>query len=168
MTLMWSWRAIGESSRTRRSRRESEQPVGINFSQNSRRYIVLKLPFNPHALIVFHGSRLIPAHWLFFMGHGLHLRIDCFSWVTAYTRALIVFHGSRLIPAHWLFFMGHGLYPRIDCFSWVTAYTRALIVFHGSRLTPTHWLFFMGHGLYPRIDCFSLVTAYTNALFIFQ
>ena len=102
VTLVWSRRTVGKSSCTRRSCRESEQPVGINFNQNSRPYIILynlphdqnsrpyiilyKLPHDPHD----HASS--PTQCLFFIVHGLHPRNAYCPLVTAYTQALFVFH----------------------------------------------------------------------------
>ena len=61
-----------------RSHRETELPAGTDFIRNSRPYIVLKLQHDPHAMLVFHWSRLTPRHCLFFPGHGLHPRNACF------------------------------------------------------------------------------------------
>ena len=140
--LMWNRKAIGKISRTWRGCQESEEPAETDSSQNSRPYIVLKLPATN-------------TQCLFFIGHGLHLRIACF------------FHWSWLTPTYCLFFIGHGLHLRIACFLLITAYTNVLLVFYWSWLTPTYCLFFIGHGLHLRIACFLLVTAYTNVLLVF-
>ena len=67
-------------------------------------------------MLVFHWSRLTPTLCLFFLCHGLHQCITCFSLVTSYIHTVLVFHG-----------FGHG--------------SHAVLVFHWSRLTPTHSLF---------------------------
>ena len=77
VTLVWSRSAIRESSRTRRSCRETEQPAGTDLSQNSRPYIVLKLPRDSHTIVAFPYSRPAPTQYLSSIGHSLHLRIAC-------------------------------------------------------------------------------------------
>ena len=71
-TLVWSWRAAGESSSTRKTCREPEQQVVTDFSQNSWPYIILKLLCDPHVMLVFYWSKLTPTHSLFFISLGLH------------------------------------------------------------------------------------------------
>ena len=71
--------------------RESEMPVGTDFSQNSWPYLVLKLPCNPHAMLLFYWSWLTPTQYLFFIGHGLHPHDTCSLSVIAYTHAFLVF-----------------------------------------------------------------------------
>ena len=88
VTLLWSWRAVGESWHTQKSFWESEQPTGTEFSHNSGPYITLKLPHDPHA----HASS--PLQYLFFIGHNLHTHGACSPLVTAYTHALLVFRSS--------------------------------------------------------------------------
>ena len=90
MTLVWSRRVIGESSCTWKSCRESELTARTDFNQNSRLYIVLKLPHDPHTMLVFHWSQLTPTQCLFFIGHDLHPRNGCFPLVTDYTHAFLV------------------------------------------------------------------------------
>ena len=68
-----------ESSHTRRNHWKSELPAGTDFNQNSRPYIVLKLPRDQHTILVFHRSRLTPTQCLFFIGYGLHPRDVFFS-----------------------------------------------------------------------------------------
>ena len=53
---------IRESPHIRRGYRESEQSARTDFSQNSRPYIILKLPCDPHATLIFYWSRLTPMH----------------------------------------------------------------------------------------------------------
>ena len=111
---MWSRRVIGETERE--GGREWELPVGTDFSQNSRPYIVLKFPRNPHAMFVFYWSLLTP-------------------------NAMLVFHWTWLTITRCLLFIGHALHPHIACFSLAMVYTHAMIVLHWSQLTPTHSLF---------------------------
>ena len=66
--LLWSRRAVGESSHTQRSCWELEQPAEIDFSQNSRSYIYLKLPRD-------HTSS--STQCLFSISHGVYLHIAC-------------------------------------------------------------------------------------------
>ena len=88
--LVWNRRAVGENSYTQSSCRESEQPAGTDFSQNSRPYIILKLSRDPlghlrfftHALLVLHWSRLTPTH--FFMPRISCPRISAFPVVTLF------------------------------------------------------------------------------------
>ena len=84
MTLVWSRRAVGEGSRTRMSCRESQQPVGTDFNQNSRPYIILKLPRDPHS----HAS---PAQSLLFYWSWVHPLIAGSPLVTAYIYSLLIF-----------------------------------------------------------------------------
>ena len=56
MILVWNWRAIGESSRTRWSCRDSEPPVGTDFNQNSKIYTVLKFPLNNFVIFSSRGG----------------------------------------------------------------------------------------------------------------
>ena len=107
MTLVGNKISVGESSHTLRCCWESEQSVWSYFNQNSRPYIVSKLPRDPHAMLVFHYSRLTPTHCLLFIGHGLHLRIAFFLLVTAYSHAMLVLHWSQLTPTHCLFSGNH-------------------------------------------------------------
>ena len=79
---MWNWRAIGESSHTWRSCRESEQPGGTDFSPNSWLYIVLKLPRDPPTMFVFHWSRFILTQYVFSIVPSSHPRIACFPVIT--------------------------------------------------------------------------------------
>ena len=79
-----------ESLSTWRSCWELELPVGTDFSQICRPYIVLKLPCDPHAMLVFHYSWLTPTQCLFFIGHGLYPHNPCSLSVTAYTHAFFV------------------------------------------------------------------------------
>ena len=80
-----------ESSCTRRSCLESELLAGTDLSQNSRFYVILKLPRDPYAMFIFHLSRLKPTHCLLFIGHGLHPRNTHSPLVTTYT---LTFLGS--------------------------------------------------------------------------
>ena len=73
--LVWSKRAVRESSHTQRSCREFEQPAGTDFSQDSRSYRVLKLSRDPHR----HASSL--THCWISNEHGLHPRIFAFLFV---------------------------------------------------------------------------------------
>ena len=81
MTLVWSWRAVGESFHIQRSCWELEQPMGIDFNQNSRSYIVLKLLCDRHC-------------------YALSPHNDCFLLVMVYTFAMLVLHGSWLTPTY--------------------------------------------------------------------
>ena len=73
-------------------RRKSELPVGSDFSQNSRPYIIFKLPRDSlamlafllftayiHAMFVFHWPWLTLMPCLLFIGHTLRARNTCFS-----------------------------------------------------------------------------------------
>ena len=99
MTLVWSRKAVGESSREQRSYRELEQPTGTDFSQNSWPHIILKLTREPP------GHASLPTHDLFFIGYGLHPRNACSPLVTAYIHAL--FYGSWVTPTHCLLSGSH-------------------------------------------------------------
>ena len=79
-----------ESSCTQRSRRESELSAGTDFSPNSQTLYSLKLPRNPHAMLIY-------------IGHGLHPRVCCFSFVTTYTHAMLILCWSQHTPMHSLF-----------------------------------------------------------------
>ena len=80
----------GESSCTRRSRRESELPAGTDFSQKPRPNIVLKFLRNPHAMLIFHWPGFSPMQSFLFIGHGLHQRNACSLLVTDHTYAFLV------------------------------------------------------------------------------
>ena len=82
VTLVWSRRAIWESSRTRRSCRESKQPAGTDFKQNSWPYKVLKLTRDPHTMLVFRWSLFTPTHCLLFIAHGFYPHSVCFPVIT--------------------------------------------------------------------------------------
>ena len=56
---------------------------------------------------VFHWSRLTPMQYLFFMRHGLHPCIACFSLTRIYIHAILVLHWSQLSPKHCLFSGNH-------------------------------------------------------------
>ena len=90
VTLAWSRRAVRESLHTQRSCWEK-----LNFSQNSRPYIILKLPCDPHGHASSHMQCLLSIN------HGLNPQI--FFCQGYYAHALLVFHWSRLTPTH--FFM---------------------------------------------------------------
>ena len=105
--LVWRRRAIGQSSHTRMSCRESELSVEIKFCQNSWPYIVLKLTCEPHAMLVFYWSRLTPTHCLLFIGHCVHPRNACFSLAMVYTGTILVLHWSQLTPMHFLVSANH-------------------------------------------------------------
>ena len=81
--LVWSRRAIKENLRIQRSCQESEQLVGTNFSQNSKPYIVLELPCDPHD----HSSSCTQCLFVI----GLHQHNVCSPLVTAYTQVVLVF-----------------------------------------------------------------------------
>ena len=80
--LVWSWRAVGESSYTKRSCQELGQPARTNFSQNSTPYIFLKLLHNPH------GNAFSPTQCLFSIVYSLHPSI---------------FYASGIIPMYFCF-----------------------------------------------------------------
>ena len=105
VTFVWSWRGIGESSRTRR-RVESRN---CKRELTSAKILDLILSQNSHATN---------------MATPLHTRNACFSLVTAYTHAILVFFfsGHSLHPRNtcFFFFSGHGLHPRIACFPAIT------------------------------------------------
>ena len=101
--LVGSWRAI---------RGESEQPMGTDFSQNSRPFFILKTPMWATRNSCF---SLVTNEKQTMWGY-LHPQIACFSLVTA-------------SPMQCLFFMGHGLHPCIVCSPLVTAYTHGLFFF---------------------------------------
>ena len=90
-----------ESWSTQRNQRESELLAGTDFSENSRLYVVLKLPKDPHAIL-------------------------SFSLVMAYTYALFVFHWSRLTSTHCLIFLCRGLHPHN---AMAMVYTHSMILF---------------------------------------
>ena len=79
VTLVWSRRAIRESKFAHTEEpSKSELPVRTDFSQNSWAYIVLKLPCERHAMLIFHWLQLVHTQCLFFIGHDSHPRIPCF------------------------------------------------------------------------------------------
>ena len=63
--LVWSRRAVGESSHTKRSCGESEQQAGTDFTPNSKPYIASKLLRDQHCLA------FSLMNYLFSIGHGL-------------------------------------------------------------------------------------------------
>ena len=75
---------------------ELELPTRTDLCQNSRPYIVLKLPHDSHAILVFHWS------WLF-IGHGLHPCNACSPLVVA-------FHWPWFTPMQCLFSIDHSLH----------------------------------------------------------
>ena len=105
-----------DSSHTQGSCRESELPAGTNFSQNSRLYIVLKLPRDSHAMLVFHWLQLKPTQCLFFIGHGFQPRDACLSLAMVLTLIMLAFHWSHVTPTQCSFFIDYSLYPRFPCF----------------------------------------------------
>ena len=94
MTPVWRRRAIGESSRTRRSCRELDQPAETDFSQNHRPYIVLSLPCDPNVMLVFHWLQPTPTYCLL-------------SLAMFYTHALLILNWSQLISSRCLFSGNH-------------------------------------------------------------
>ena len=71
----------------------------LNFSQNSRPYIVLKLPCNPHshvnsnhAMPFLHWSWFTPMHYLISIGHDLHPHI--FLCLGYHTHTFLLFRSS--------------------------------------------------------------------------
>ena len=74
-----NWR---ESSRSRKSCQKSELAAGTDFSQNSTPYIALKLSRDPHAVFIFHCSRLTPTHWLLFIRQKTKYHLVV-SWLPA-------------------------------------------------------------------------------------
>ena len=67
--LVWSKRAIRESSLIQQAVRSQNSQQKLNFSQNSRSYIVLKLPRDSR------GHASWPMQCLFFISHGLYSHI---------------------------------------------------------------------------------------------
>ena len=156
--LVWSRRAIGESSHIQRNCWESEQPVGIDFSQNSRPYIVLKLPPNLHTMLIFHWPLLTPLNCLFFLGHSLHPCIACFSLVIAYTLALLVLHWSLLTSTHCLLSSNHFV-DFIYGLMYLSTTSAGLIMCQGDILHKC-WLFFPGHNLTSEMTLQPISTFY--------
>ena len=68
-------------------------PAGIDFSQNSRPYIVIKLSSDLHAMLVFHWLHLTPMQCFFFF----------FFLATVYTHAMLFLHWPQHTPTHSLF-----------------------------------------------------------------
>ena len=106
VTLVWSWRAVGESSHTQRSC----QGVGSackkpNFSPNSTPFIILKLLRDPHGHVC---SPLSPTKCLFSICHGLHQGI---------------FYVSSIMPTHCFFF---GSLLLIFIYDWMYLSTSSL------------------------------------------
>ena len=77
---------------------------------------ILELPRNPHAMLIFHYSRLTSMQRLFFIGRGLHPLNACFSLTVFYNQATLFF-------------------------SLAIVYTHVMHVFYWSQLTPTHLWF---------------------------
>ena len=123
--ILWQWCLCGAEEQSesvhiqRRSCQESDQPAGTDFSQNSRPYIVLKLPRDPC------GHTSSPTQCSFFIGHVLHPRNDCSPLVTTYTHT---------------FFMLWISCPRIACFLVVTllilSTTRCICQLHPPSPSP--------------------------------
>ena len=90
LALLWSWGATRGSSSTRKSCRESEQPAGADLSLNSRPYVVLKIPRDQFAMLIFHWSQLTPTRCLLFNGHGLPPRNAWSPLVMVYIHAMLV------------------------------------------------------------------------------
>ena len=67
VTLMWNRRVIRESLHAQISCWELEQPAETNFSQNSKPYVILKLPHD------------LPTMPVFYICHGLHQTPCLFS-----------------------------------------------------------------------------------------
>ena len=177
MTLVCSRRAVGESLLKQKICQESERSAGTDFSQDSKPYMVLKLPCDTH------GHIFLPTQFLFSIGHSLHPCIACFSLAIVYTHAILVLHWSQLTPMHCLFFLLAMVYthaililrwsqltPMHCLFLLALVHTHAFLVLHWSRLTPMHCLFLLAlihthailvlHWLWltPCITCFLVNT----------
>ena len=145
VTFVWSRCNRRERERERERVHAQERAVGSrkslrenNFSQNSGSYIVLKLPYDPHPMLVFNRSRLILTQCLFFIGHGLHSANASLSLVMSNTHTMLAFPWSWLTFTQCLFF--------IACFSLVTAYIHELFSF----LVMTSLIFSPGGYIYQR------------------
>ena len=132
----------------------------LNFSQNSRLYLVLKLPCNPH------GHASSPIEGLFYIVYSLSQHNARSPLVTVYIRTVLIHHWSRLTSAQFSFTIGHGLHPHNSHSPLVTAYIRTILIHHWSRLTSAQFSFTIGHGLHPHNSHSPLVTAYIRTILI--
>ena len=92
---VWSKKEVGESSHTQGAVGNWNGLCKLNFNQNSRPYIVLKLPHNPYRNVC---SLTLNA---------------CFWFAIGYTRTMLVCDGSFLAPTH---FHAFGIMHTHFCF----------------------------------------------------
>ena len=121
MTLVRSRRAVIERWHTQRRCRESGQHAGTDFSQNSKPYIFLKLPYNPSdeissrtQYLFFIGHRSLPRNassvfnHAFFMPWLSHSRISAFPVVTLLnlftTGCICQLHPSSSSPVNAIYY----------------------------------------------------------------
>ena len=103
--ILWRWYLCGAEEQLERTDTYEEAVESrtrqrkLNFSQNSKLYIVLKLPHNPH------GHTSSPMQCFFFIGRGLYSCNACFLLVTTYIHAFVYVSGST--PMHFCFSRSH-------------------------------------------------------------
>ena len=103
VTLMWSWRAVVESLHIQRRLSGVGTAKGINFSQNSRSYIVLELPHDPHDHSLHYACfslyLVYTNECLFSIGHCLH---PCIAWFPAINLLILFRSGASVSYIHFV------------------------------------------------------------------